>query len=233
MPLDANFISAFIVGLMGGVHCVGMCGGIVAALSLGVSPSAHEHKRTLLPILLAYNGGRLLSYTVAGVLVGGLGAALASLMPIHIARLVLQLFAGLFMLALGLYLAGWWRGLLRLERIGAHVWKYLEPLGRGWLPVTRARHAFMLGLLWGWLPCGLVYSVLIWALSSGSAANGGMLMFAFGLGTLPLLITMGIWSARLSALMQQRWLRYLAGALVMAYGIIMLSRSVAGFVDWA
>lgn len=236
MPVGIDFISAFLVGLMGGVHCIGMCGGIVAALSLGAAPAvnvsadmdAQRPGRAPLSFLLAYNGGRILSYSVAGVLVGGLGGVLLELTQMHHARLLLQLLAGGFMLALGLYLSGWWTGLLRIERLGLYVWKYLEPVGRRLLPVSGVTHAFLLGLVWGWLPCGLVYSVLIWSLASGSALQGGLLMLGFGLGTLPLLITLGIWSARLSTLLRQQWLRALAGLLVMGYGVLMLVQSIIG-----
>lgn len=237
MPIGVDFFSAFLVGLMGGVHCVGMCGGIVAALSLGAAPvqgdlggmPVQQHpRRAPLPLLLAYNGGRVLSYTAAGLLAGGLGGALLELTQIHHTRLLLQLLAAGFMLALGLYLSGWWTGLLRIEQLGAHVWRHLEPMGRRLLPVSGISHAFVLGLLWGWLPCGLVYSVLIWSLASGGALQGGMLMLGFGLGTLPLLITLGIWSARLSTLLRQQWLRALAGLLVMGYGVLMLVQSITG-----
>lgn len=228
MPLDVNIVSAFLVGLMGGVHCIGMCGGIVSALSLGISRDIHHRERSLLPFLLAYNGGRILSYSMAGAIVGALGGMLSGLLPIHYARLLLQLVAGGFMLALGLYLSGWWVGLLRLERAGSRLWRYLQPLGQRCLPVTTVAYAFRLGLVWGWLPCGLVYSVLVWSLSSGGALQGAMLMLSFGLGTLPLLLAVGIWSARLTVWLRGRWLRYLAGLLVMGYGVVMLVRSVVG-----
>ncbi|MFP4161336.1 MAG: sulfite exporter TauE/SafE family protein [Ectothiorhodospira sp.] len=215
--------AAFVVGFLGGVHCLGMCGGIVAALTMGVrreDPSA-----SLLPWLLAYNGGRLASYTLAGILAGGVGWFAAHLADVNQARQVLQVLAGAFMIALGAYLADLWRGLARLERLGALLWRRLEPLGRRLLPVSTPGQALVLGLLWGWLPCGMVYSVLVWSLSAGGALEGGALMLAFGLGTLPNLLLMGGVAARLGAWVQRGWVRALAGGAVALYGVHMLLKS--------
>lgn len=224
--MSTGYLAAFIVGLLGGVHCVGMCGGIVGALGLGLPRQVRGHTRTLLPYLLAYNVGRIASYTVAGSLLGGIGWLAAHTLAVHQAQLVLQVIAGLFMLALGLYLAGLWRGVVQLERVGAHLWRHLEPLGRRFLPVQRPWQAFVLGLIWGWLPCGLVYSVLIWTLSAGGALKGGLLMLSFGLGTLPNLLAMGVFAATLSALVRRPWVRRVAGLLVSAFGVWMVIRSV-------
>lgn len=219
MSIDATFLSAFLVGVFGGVHCFGMCGGIVGALSFGLPARVRDDPRASLPYLLAYNIARVASYSLAGALMGGLGAAAADLMAVHQARLVLQLFGGAFLIALGLYLADWWRGLTHVERAGSVFWRRLEPFGRRFLPVRSVPAAFGLGLVWGWLPCGLVYSVLIWALSAGSAGRGALLMFSFGLGTLPLLLAMGFSAAALSAWLRKPGVRTAAGTLVALYGV--------------
>ena len=213
---SVDLISAFIVGLLGGVHCVGMCGGIVGALSLGLPAERN------LPILLAYNLGRIGSYTFAGALMGALGFYFSSLLPVQTAQRVLLSFAGLFLILMGLYLAGWWNGLSRLERAGGVLWRRLEPLGRGLLPVRSVRHGFLLGLLWGWLPCGLVYSALVWTVTAGGAVEGAMLMLAFGLGTLPNLLLMGVAAAQLNRWVRQPALRVAAGCLVMLFGGLLL-----------
>lgn len=223
---ELSYLAAFLVGLFGGVHCVGMCGGIVGALSFGLPEGLRGRPLGQLPFLLAYNGGRLLSYTAAGVLVGGVGVLAADLVALDRARLWLQLVAGLFMLAMGLYLGGWWFGLVRLERLGGRLWRHLEPLGCGLLPVRRPGQALLLGLLWGWLPCGLVYSVLIWTLSAGGAVEGGLLMLAFGLGTLPNLLAMGLVAAKLAAFLRQAWVRYLAGGTVVLFGLYLVGQVV-------
>lgn len=219
MPLDAAYLTAFAVGLLGGVHCIGMCGGIVSALTLGLAESVRRRPRTLLPYLLAYNTGRILSYTTAGALVGGIGLLATDLARVHEAQQVLQIVAGIFMVVLGLYLGGWWQGLVRVERLGGHLWRRIEPLGRRFLPVRRPGEAFVLGLVWGWLPCGLVYSTLVWAISAGGVMEGAALMLSFGLGTLPMLLGMGMVAGKLSAYMRQHWVRAVAGLLVIGFGI--------------
>ena len=213
---SVDLISAFVVGLLGGVHCVGMCGGIVGALSFGLPAQRN------LPIMLAYNLGRIGSYTFAGALMGALGFYFSGLLPVQTAQRVLLSFAGLVLILMGLYLAGWWNGLSRLERAGGVLWRRLEPLGRGLLPVRSVRHGFLLGLLWGWLPCGLVYSALVWTVSAGGAVEGAMLMLAFGLGTLPNLLLMGVAAAQLSRWVRQPAVRVAAGCLVMVFGALLL-----------
>jgi len=149
---ETNLLAALLVGLFGTVHCLGMCGGIAGTLAAG--SSATDGRLRLLPILLSYNLGRLVSYAMAGALAGALGQALAAGAGLQAARWVLQGAAGLFMVLLGLYLAGWWTVLTRVEQLGGRFWRYLEPLGRRLLPVRDPLAALPLGLLWGWLPCG-------------------------------------------------------------------------------
>ncbi len=213
---SVDLFSAFVVGLLGGVHCVGMCGGIVGALSLGL-PGARNT-----PILLAYNLGRISSYTFAGALMGALGFFFSGLLPVQGAQRVLMSFAGLFLILMGLYLAGWWNALSGIERAGGVIWRRLEPLGRGLLPVRTVRNGFMLGLLWGWLPCGLVYSALVWTVSAGGAVEGALLMLAFGLGTLPNLLLMGVAAAQLNRWVKNPAVRHVAGALVIGFGLLLL-----------
>jgi len=219
MTAELSYLSAFLVALLGGVHCVGMCGGIVAALSLGLAPGKRLHWQTSWPYLLAYNAGRVLSYVAAGGLAGGFGAWAAQLATVHHAQQLLQLLAGGFLIALGLYLAGWWQGLNRLERAGGRLWRYLEPFGRRLLPVRTPLQALLVGLVWGWLPCGLVYSVLIWAISAGSAVQGALLLLSFGLGTLPTLLALGAFASTLARWTRIAWVRQSAGALVIVFGL--------------
>ncbi|HHO67476.1 MAG TPA: sulfite exporter TauE/SafE family protein [Gammaproteobacteria bacterium] len=229
MLIDVSVLSAFLVGLLGGVHCFGMCGGIVGALTLGL-PERSRRGAALAGYLLAYNAGRLISYTLAGALMGGVGWFAAHWSGLRLAQLGLQLLAGLFMIALGLYLGGWWRGLARIEAAaGGRVWQRLEPLGRRLMPVRSRGQALLLGLLWGWLPCGLVYSVLIWSVSTASPLRGGLLMLGFGLGTLPALLAMGAAAARLSRWIQDRRTRALAGALVILFGLLFVWQVLSAY----
>ncbi len=226
MDMTISNIAAFAVGFFGGVHCVGMCGGIVGALSFGLPEEKRNRIRGHLPFLLLYNLGRIGSYTLAGAIVGGLSAWAIDLLSIRQLQLWLQLLAGIFMILLGLYLNGWWRVLVRVEQAGSVIWQRLEPYGRRLLPVQRPGQAFLLGMLWGWLPCGLVYSVLIWTLMSGGAQEGALLMLSFGLGTLPNLLAMGVFAVMLQKLVQQDWVRQVSGGLVMAFGVYMIWRAV-------
>lgn len=214
MP-ELSLLSAFLVGLLGGGHCVGMCGGIVGAVSLSL-PRQRPH----FGYHLAYNTGRIASYTAAGVLAGLLGSSGFFLNHVLPVEKILYLLANLMLIALGLYLAGLWQGVLLLERAGGVLWRRLQPLSKRFIPVKSLPQAFALGLLWGWLPCGLVYSVLVAALATGAAAQGGLLMLAFGLGTLPTLLAMGLAAERLKALLQKLWVRRTSGLLVLGFGVL-------------
>jgi hypothetical protein len=132
------------------------------------------------------------------------------------------------MILFGIYLAGWWHTLLFLEKAGARLWKHLEPVGRRWLPVRHAGQAFLLGLVWGWLPCGMVYAALAMALASGSAAGGAATMLAFGLGTLPTLLTVGLAYNALRRFLQDPRVRMVAGILVILLGLVMLLAAPGG-----
>lgn len=217
---EVSLITAFMAGLLGSVHCIGMCGGIVGALTMGLRENIRHSQRQLFPYLAAYNLGRISSYMLAGVLVGFLGAQFTTLLPQPM--LVGRWFAGIFMIILGLYIADWWRALVILERGGAYIWRRIEPLGRRFLPVTNLPQALALGLIWGWLPCGLVYSVLVLALSSADPIQGGALMLAFGLGTLPMLLAIGSTASWLNDITKQPLVRQTMGLLIILFGLYTL-----------
>ena len=212
--IELSLMSAFLVGLLGGGHCVGMCGGIVGAVSMHLPQS-----KSKAPFLLSYNAGRILSYTFAGAIAGLVGASSFFLEHVLPIQHVLYGITSLMLIALGLYLAGIWHGVTYLEGAGKGIWKTLQPYSKGYIPLQNIKQAFFLGSLWGWLPCGLVYSVLIAAIATGSAINGGLLMLAFGLGTLPTLLTMGMAAARLKTVLQNIWVRRASGLLVLGFGL--------------
>ena len=226
MVIDPLYLAAFLIGLTGGVHCFGMCGGIVGALTLGLPPVPGHPLLARLPYLLAYNLGRIASYATAGALAGGVGAWAAHWVSVHRAQLGLQVLAGLFMILLGLYLAGWWRGLSRLEQAGGVLWRRIEPLGRRFFPVRTPVRALGIGLVWGWLPCGLVYSVLVWAVGAGGALEGALLLLSFGLGTLPALLALGTAAAALAGFVRRPVVRWTAGALVILFGLYEIGLAV-------
>lgn len=233
MLAEANYISAFLVGLLGGVHCVGMCGAIVGAMSVGLPTATRGKVGRQLPFLVSYNLGRIVSYGVAGMLLGGIGGLVVSLGELHVTRQILQVVAGLFMFVLGLYLADWWRGLAQLERAGGYLWKRIEPLGRRLLPVNDPPRALLAGLIWGWLPCGLVYSVLIWSMAAGSWWEGGLLMLSFGVGTLPNLLLAGIFAARITGFVRDIRVRRVAGGLVMLLGLAYIANALEPYLSGA
>ena len=204
--------SALILGLLGGGHCLGMCGGLMGALTLAIPKEQRSRRFSL---LLAYNLGRILSYASAGLLLGLAGWALAD-SPLATGMRVL---AALLLMCMGLYLAGWWSGLTRIESLGRGLWRHIQPVATRLLPVSSLPRALLLGALWGWLPCGLVYSTLLWAASQGNATHSALLMLAFGLGTWPVLLATGLAAERTSALLRKRGVRVAGGLLVMLFGL--------------
>ena len=223
MPTELSGLAAFLIGLLGSVHCVGMCGGIVGALTIGLPQTIRNSTSAMLTYLLAYNIGRITSYAVAGAIAGLLGSQVYSLAATEFASEAGRWISAIFMIALGIYLAGWTRILAPIERLGARVWRHIEPLGKRFLPVNSPAHALGLGLIWGWLPCGLVYSALVWAMVAGDALSGAQLMVAFGLGTLPMLLLMGATARWLGGLVSKHWVRRIAGAVIIFFGVFMLA----------
>lgn len=222
----SQYFVAFITGLLGGVHCFGMCGGIVGTLSLSTpaTPSNTKQSSTI-AIVLGYNLGRITSYTIAGAIVAFIGASLIDLSGIQSAQKILTVIASLFMIGLGLYLASLWNGIAKIEIIGKALWKHIQPFSQRFIPVKNFQQAIPLGFFWGWLPCGLVYTALIWTLSSGGAIEGALIMLAFGLGTLPNLLAMGMVAARLAKWINNSKVRLFSGLLVVLLGVLTLQRA--------
>ena len=211
---DFSVFAVFLVGIFGGVHCLGMCGSIV-----GIFTTQLPRERARWPFHLAYSGGRIASYALAGALVGTLGrAGLLMRDAVPIQHLLFAL-SSLLLLMLGLYLAGLWGAVRHLETLGSGLWKLLQPYTAKLLPVNTLPRAIALGALWGWLPCGLVYSVLVTALAGGSTTKGAAIMAAFGLGTLPNLLAIGFFWDRCRHWVQKREVRLIAGLAVMAFGV--------------
>ena len=203
----AQMASAFALGLAGAGHCLGMCGGIAAALNLGGQRS--------LAVTLSYHSGRMASYT----LLGGLLGLAAGSMDIAAWTVGLRYLAGLLLVAMGLYIAGWWRGMAVLERAGARLWQPVQRLSSRWLPVRRWPQGFALGLCWGLMPCGLIYSSLAWAATAQDAATSALMMFLFGLGTLPAMLATSLGAAQLQAFLRRRGLKLLIALLLIASGV--------------
>ncbi|OIO81854.1 MAG: hypothetical protein COZ20_03600 [Gallionellales bacterium CG_4_10_14_3_um_filter_54_96] len=211
---EFSIIAVFFVGLLSGVHCLGMCGSIVGILT-GQLPQG----KTRWPFHLAYSSGRVASYTLAGALVGAVGQAGLLLRDDVPVQHLLFALSSLMLIALGLYIAGIWGLVRRIEGLGRFLWQRIQPLTRGLLPVKTPFQAFLLGTLWGWMPCGLVYSVLVTALAAGRADSGALVMLAFGLGTLPNLLLIGLFWESLRRWVQSPRVRLAAGLLVAGFGV--------------
>ncbi|MDT7524912.1 sulfite exporter TauE/SafE family protein [Pseudidiomarina sp. GXY010] len=203
MQIDA--VAALLMGLAGAGHCLMMCGGLAGALSGNAS----------LPRLLAYNAGRISSYTIAGAIIGAAASQIMQNMPDGL--VYLRLLAAFFLLVLGLYLGGWWLGLQRLEKLGVPLWRALQPVAVKFRQAQSMPALYLAGMLWGWLPCGLVYSALSWAALSGSASQGALYMALFGLGTLPAMVAFGWFSQAVQAFLKSQGFKQLMGIIMILY----------------
>jgi len=204
--VDAGFLLAMLaLGAVSSVHCVGMCGGIVTAFSVGRVIPIREQR----PVarLAAFNAGRLCTYASLGGIAGFAGGLLLE------KQVVLYVLANAALVLAGLHLVGF-GPLSRLEALAAPLWRRLHPF-------VPTRSGFLSGLLWGFLPCGLVYGALAAAAFAGSPAAGAAAMLAFGIGTLPLLVAAGFTLSKLRAPV----LRSVAGGGVLAFGIYGLAHA--------
>jgi len=225
--MDIALVSAFVVGLFSTLHCLGMCGGIIGALTFSLPAEIREHRWRLFPYISAYNLGRISSYTAAGALFGWLGDSLFNVVSPDSGHLILQGIASAMMIGIGLYLAGWFPRFAMVEHLGKPLWNRLQPWGQKLIPVRSPWHAWLFGLVWGWLPCGLVYSALIISATAGDALYGALFMLSFGAGTLPSVMTAGIltgWMARLSRLSQVKT----------AVGLLLIGLAITSFyLTWS
>lgn len=207
MLVDPVFLlAAFLTGLAGAGHCAGMCGGLAGALAQAGKPGMTT-RRTL-----AYSGGRLTTYTLLGLLAGSL-SALATPADTGVAMLVGRSLTALVFFIVALHLLGILGTLRVFESAGARIWRLIMPLLRRLVPVDTLPRAWALGMLWGLMPCGLVYGALLYAATSGSSAGGALTLLAFGAGTLPAVIGLGL---------AGRWLADRAAGLRLGSGLLML-----------
>lgn len=210
--MSIDWLGAFFIGLVGAGHCMGMCGGIASMLTMGQSQPSK-----LVPLL--YNSGRLISYCVIGGLVGGAFSTISQVSQLNDALIWLRLAAAVFMILLACYIGRWWQGLLYIEKLGQSVWRFISPAGKSLLPLKSPLHALPFGFVWGWLPCGLVYSTLTWSAVSGSAVDGAMVMLAFGLGTLPAMLLVGHAASSLHKLQNSDIFRHIVAFSILIYGL--------------
>lgn len=214
--------SAFLLGLLGSGHCLGMCGGLSSALGLNAAPRKQSLITKHTPFnlnVLAYNLGRISSYTLAGMIVGLFGFWLSQ----QLAGLAFLRYASAIMLILmGLYLGKWFNGIIYTEKLGKLLWPYLQPLAKKFIPIHSFKDAYIVGTIWGWLPCGLVYSALIWASLETSPFGSMLIMLCFGLGTLPAMLATGLFAQKFNNFIRKPWFRNTAASLMILFGIISL-----------
>lgn len=212
-----DFIAALLIGLLGAGHCLGMCSGIASAITF--SSQTSKNKISAFTSLFLYNIGRVSSYSLAGAIFAGSSSALIVFFGGKEALIYLRVLAAILMLCLALYISRLWFGLVHLEKVGQFFWRFIKPIAQYFLPLKHPALALPLGFLWGWLPCGLVYSTLSWAASSGNAENGALIMLGFGLGTLPAMLTIGSLSQQLKFTLNHHYFRYTSALLLSVFAL--------------
>jgi sulfite exporter TauE/SafE len=217
MDSELTWLAALVAGLVGSAHCLGMCGGIAAALGMNARRASPGRGPAALLALL-FGVGRVGGYMLIGALAGLLGKGFAASVDVPTWSAVARIATGLMLLLIGLQIAFHMRLLAPIERGGARIWARLAPVARRFIPVRGPHHALALGLLWGWLPCGLVYSMVLLAMISGDALRSALLMGAFGLGTLPAMTAVTLSSAQLGWSAPRGPLRRLAGIALVIFG---------------
>lgn len=215
----AIFVAGLGVGFFASAHCVAMCGGICSALSFAL-PAGRPWLR--LRIVLGYNIGRIFSYVLMAVLFTGLSVWLAKSFGPEVTKTYLsslRLVAGILLIAMGLYLASWWLGLQKLEQAGQILWRKIAPITQKLTPVKRVATAIIFGAVWGWLPCGLVYSALTLAIAQGTINGAAITMLGFGLGTLPAVLATGLLAERVQYFLNNRYLKRFFALFLIAFGV--------------
>ena len=217
MTIDQIFNSTYLVALLMGIfssmHCIGMCGSIIGTLTLSLKPEIREKKSKLYPYVLTYNLGRITSYTIAGILIGAIEFILTRPLGEGHGHRVLQILSALIMAGAGFYIAGWFPQFAYIEKSGSWIWKKLEPLGRKLIPVQTLTQGYLFGMVWGWIPCGLVYSTLALAATTGDVVKSTLTMLFFGLGTLPAVMGLGIMTSSLARLAKMERFRQAVGVM--------------------
>ncbi|TKB57444.1 sulfite exporter TauE/SafE family protein [Ferrimonas aestuarii] len=227
MAVDFSAIAmGFGIGLLGAGHCLGMCGGVMAALSHGLPSHIQLNFGKRIALILGYNLGRLLSYCFAAAAVAFVVSQTTDFLALKHHFEFIRLFAGVVLVATGLYIGGLSRKLLVLEKIGQPVWKRLSPIAQKVMPIDTLTKAVVAGAIWGWLPCGLVYSTLIWTASIGDGTTAVLAMLAFGIGTLPALMVVGAAANGLKRWLNHRGFRLISSVIIVTYGFSIIYVSI-------
>ncbi|MCP4046695.1 MAG: sulfite exporter TauE/SafE family protein [Gammaproteobacteria bacterium] len=220
-------LTAFFVGLLGSGHCFGMCGGIAAGLgSLPVQNDADARAKPRALSAFLFNVGRILSYACLGLVSAWLLSRVGKVLNVPQWSMVLRFLTAFMIFLIGLQYLLNWNTLAFIEKAGAKVWKHVLPLAVRASSLPGGTGRLLLGLLWGLLPCGLVYSVLLTASAAGSSISGASVMLAFGIGTLPSMLGMSLAAPALAAMLNDRWTKKLMGAALILLAVISVSLMV-------
>ena len=237
----SDLFIAFSLGLLSAPHCIGMCGSIATALLMSAQRSKQAlsqaqpirmvsaggpAQNSASPVsvgavndALLFGSGKLLAYVLLGASAGGIGMVIGSFGPLP--GVLLRSLSAMLMVAIGLYIAGWWRGLAQLEAFGARLWHpALRMFGR--IDMGSGPNKLFAGALWGFLPCGIVYSVLGLALASGSVGKAAAMMASFGLGTMPFVLSAGGLMQVAGKALAQPLVKKCAGAAMILLGLVTL-----------
>lgn len=229
MSGSLTIFAALVLGLLASGHCVLMCGGISMALGVATAKDANGRPRRLL--LLGYQLGRILSYSMAGLLIGTVGGSLIAVLDIDRVRLALRIASAAALLLAALVMLGVVRDVG--STLGKGLWPKLAPLGRRLLPVSNVPRAVAFGAIWGWMPCGLVYTILMIAALNAEPLSSAAIMAAFGVGTLPAML-LGSWGApRLLRFFSNTTMRHSAGLILLACAVLTLAGPLLiGHAPW-
>jgi sulfite exporter TauE/SafE len=220
LDFNASYLAALVMGLFSSLHCIGMCGSIIGTLTFSLSPETRNNKARLFSIVFNYNLGRIISYGLAGAVVGVLESFLSLPFTQGQAHRLLQVVSAAIMTGAGLYLAGWFPRFAYIEKLGIRFWKLIEPFGRKLIPVKTRIQALLFGMVWGWLPCGLIYTALALAATTGNIVHSAITMFAFGLGTLPAVMGVGIMTPLLTRLSRAQRFKRIVGVLFIVFALL-------------
>ena len=217
---STSYLVALVMGLFSALHCLGMCGSIIGTLTLSLRKEIRDNKALLVPFVFSYNFGRITSYKLAGYLAGLLHNMLMLPLGEGQGHRILQIVSALIMAGAGLHIAGWFPRFAYIEKGGAVIWAWLEPYGRRLIPVQTLPQAYFFGMIWGWMPCGLVYAAVTLATTAGNETRGALTMLAFGLGTLPAVVSVGLMTSLLVRLSSMKKFRQAAGILLILLALL-------------
>jgi len=217
--ISSPIFIAFFIGLFSSLHCVSMCGSIIGTLSYSLKPEIRQNKSRMLAFIFSYNSGRIISYMLAGFIIGLIESVLTLPLGEQHSHQFLQIISALIITGAGFYIAGWFPNFAYIEKTGSYFWKTIEPYGRKLIPVSSLKQAILFGMVWGWIPCGLVYTALALAATSGDITISTLSMLSFGLGTLPAVMGSGIVSSFITRLTSLQTTKQVVGMLLVLVAI--------------